>query len=135
MKKIIKFVIFSFMYFITGCTGDSEPLKDKQGFTPGNTLDGSCLAPCTIEVRWSPNRESGVNREGGGYRIYYHTEPNFDITRAQIIEVPYSSGPKAPTSKSLTLDEKGIYFLKITAYSGQNPSGSFGSREISFKVE
>jgi hypothetical protein len=131
-KRILTLILFAFTYIITGCTGDSGK---KPGSTPDNSPGESCAAPCTVEVRWRANSESGVNREGGGYRIYYHTEPEFDIVRAQVINVPYSSGPKSPTSKTIVFNEKGTYYLRIIAYSDLNPSGSSGSRELFVKVD
>lgn len=79
-------------------------------------------------VSWSPNRELSVNSPGGGYRVYYSTTPGFDISTANIVDVPFVSGPAAPTSIVIPLSS-GIYYIKVVAYSTLNSAGSQPSQE------
>src|SRR5882762_4295786 len=44
----------------------------------------------TVTVAWAPNHEKGVNSTGGGYEVSISGQPT--------INVPYASGPTAPTS-------------------------------------
>jgi ABC-type glycerol-3-phosphate transport system substrate-binding protein len=58
-------------------------------------------APTThvVTLSWIPNREAGVNKAGGGYRI--------TISGQAPVDVPWTVGPLAPTSKDVTLPVTG----------------------------
>ncbi|GAB4348928.1 MAG: hypothetical protein Kow006_10030 [Gammaproteobacteria bacterium] len=83
----------------------------------------------TVTVSWTANVEAAVNSAGGGYRVYYSTTPGFDIATANFVDVPYTAGPAAPTSTDLQL-ATGTHYIKVTAYSALNPSGSASSAQI-----
>ncbi len=38
-----------------------------------------CAAGCTVRVTWDASPEPGINRDGGGYRIYFSDTPDFTI--------------------------------------------------------
>lgn len=82
----------------------------------------------SITVSWDANREFSVNSPGGGYRVYYSTNPGFDISTANIVDVPFVSGPAAPTSIVIPLFS-GTYYIKVVAYSTLNSAGSQPSQE------
>jgi len=82
---------------VTGCGGDERP----QG-------------PASVTIAWAANREAGVNRAGGGYEVA--------ITGLTPINVPYSSGPMAPTSTTLSL-ERGVYTASVRAYAALDAAG------------
>jgi len=84
-------------------------------------------------VSWSTNRELSVNSPGGGYRVYYSTTPGFDISTANIVDVPYVSGPTAPTSIVILLSS-GTYYFKVVGYSILNSAGSEPSQESSIAI-
>jgi len=84
-------------------------------------------------ISWDANREFSVNIPGGGYRVYYSTNPGFDISTANIVDVPFVSGPAAPTSIVIPLSS-GTYYIKIVAYSTLNSAGSQPSQESSIYV-
>ncbi len=86
-----------------------------------------------VTVSWEQNRETAVNSLGGGYRVYYSTTENFNITNANVVDVLYVSGPATPTSIIISLSS-GTYYFKVVAYSNLNPSGSGPSRETSVSV-
>jgi hypothetical protein len=67
-----------------------------------------------VLITWNANRESGVNRAGGGYRI--------TISGMPVIEVPYASGSLAPTSRTVSL-APGSYTATIRAYAALDASG------------
>ena len=84
--------------------------------------------PSITVLSWDANREFSVNSPGGGYRVYYSTNPGFDISTANIVDVPFVSGPAAPTSIVIPLSS-GTYYIKVVAYSTLNSAGSQPSQE------
>jgi hypothetical protein len=68
----------------------------------------------SVTISWAQNRETGVNKAGGGYRIGINTQTP--------IEVPYVSGPAAPTSHTLTL-QPGTYTVTVVAYAALDAQG------------
>lgn len=111
-------LVLSGTFSIIGCGGGGS------GGGPTN-LD--------VTVSWEQNRETAVNSLGGGYRVYYSTTENFNITNANVVDVLYVSGPATPTSIIISLSS-GTYYFKVVAYSNLNPSGSGPSRETSVSV-
>lgn len=91
-------------------------------------------SPRNVTLSWLANHESAVNRNGGGYRVYYSTTSGFPIASAQPIDVPWASGAHAPTSTAVTLMSGSNYYVKVVAYSTLNPAGSAPSSEYSFFV-
>jgi hypothetical protein len=79
-----------------------------------------------IQISWNGNLETAVNRAGGGYKVYYSTNSGFDPGDGGVteIDVPWTSGPTAPTSILMPLSP-GTYYIRIAAYSALNPPGSF----------
>jgi hypothetical protein len=67
-----------------------------------------------VGLAWAPNRESGVNRAGGGYQIAISSQPD--------INVPFVSGPSAPTSTAVRLPP-GIYTVTVRAYAALDAQG------------
>lgn len=86
----------------------------------------------TVQVSWTANRESGVNSSGGGYKVYYSSAAGFDITGANVTDVPYTAG-SAPTTTNVTLTS-GTHYVKVVAYSALNPAGSAPSSETTVTV-
>jgi hypothetical protein len=68
----------------------------------------------SVTISWTQNRETGVNKAGGGYRIGINTQTP--------IEVPYVSGSAAPTSYTLTL-QPGSYTISVVAYAALDTQG------------
>jgi len=67
----------------------------------------------TVNLSWAANREAAVNSAGGGYTVA--------ISGHAPIDVPYVSGPAAPTTTAATL-MSGSYSVTVTAYSALNPT-------------
>jgi hypothetical protein len=84
---------------------------------------GRSSAPATdhvVTLSWAANHESGVNKPGGGYRISISGRPT--------VEVPYLSGPAAPTTKDVTLGS-GSYTVTVSAFAALDAQGgSTGSQ-------
>jgi len=104
----------------------SATLLLTQGCIQGANVQGA--APYSITISWNANPESAVNSAGGGYIVYYSKNPFFQIPNADSIQVPYVSGPKAPTSAVITnlqLHAPASYFFRVVAYSSlQTPLGT-----------
>ena len=73
-----------------------------------------------VTISWAANGESVVNSPGGGYEVYYSKTPGFSLSDPgiSVIDLPYTSGPLAPVSTTLTL-KNGTWYIKVIAYSGQ----------------
>lgn len=99
----------------------------------GGGVSGPPSITANVQISWDANRETAVNRVGGGYRVYYSRTSGFDISGATFVDVPYSTGATAPTTANLTLSS-GDNFIKVIAYSDLNPSGSATSSEIEISV-
>ena len=68
----------------------------------------------SVALSWLPNRDSGVNRAGGGYQVSISGQP--------AIIVPYASGPAAPTSTTVTLTT-GTYTVTVRAFAALDAQG------------
>jgi hypothetical protein len=75
---------------------------------------GSPAPPVSVTIAWDPNRESGVNRAGGGYQVSISGQPTKDV--------PYTSGLTAPTSTNVSL-QRGSYTVTVRAYAALDPQG------------
>lgn len=76
----------------------------------------------SVTLSWQANRETAVNRPGGGYVV--------NVSGQAPITVPYVAGTAAPTSATLPLPT-GTYTATVVAYSALNPpGGSGGSRSV-----
>ena len=83
--------------------------------TPTPTpIPTTSLGPATVTISWDANRESGVNRAGGGYQVSVSGQPTRDV--------PYASGSAAPTSTVFTLSS-GTYTVSVRAYAALDAQG------------
>jgi len=73
----------------------------------------------TITLAWAPNHEKGVNSAGGGYQVSISGQPT--------INVPYVSGPTAPTSTVTTLST-GTYTATVRGYAALDAQGGSAGR-------
>ncbi len=80
-----------------------------------------------IQISWNENLETAVNRVDGGYKVYYSANSGFDPGDGGVteIDVPWTSGPTAPTSILIPLSP-GTCYIRIAAYSALIAPGSFG---------
>lgn len=85
------------------------------------------VIPITIEVSWNANPETAVNRGGGGYKLYYSSNSGFDPADIGVteVDVPFVSGPTAPTSVQIEVGP-GTYYFRVAAYSSLNAPGTTG---------
>lgn len=88
----------------------------------------------SIRLSWASNRETAVNREGGGYRVFISRGTTFDRAKATMIPVPYVSGPEAPTSIVVPNTKRGTYSVSIEAYSNSTAAVSNLSEELALQV-
>lgn len=87
----------------------------------GGSGDGppSLATAHSVTVTWQPNRDSGVNRAGGGYEV--------SITGQPAIIVPYASGPATPTFTTVSLTS-GTYMVTVRAFAALDPQGGNSGR-------
>ncbi len=74
----------------------------------------SSIPTRSVTIAWDANRESGVNRAGGGYRV--------TVGGAAPVDVPYVSGDRAPTSLVVKL-APGTYAVTVVAYAALDARG------------
>lgn len=67
-----------------------------------------------VTLNWQANRESGVNRAGGGYQVSISGQPT--------IVVPFAGGQAAPTSTVVSLNT-GSYAVTVRAFAALDPQG------------
>lgn len=75
---------------------------------------GSSPPGHAVILTWEANRESGVNRAGGGYQVSISSQPTIDV--------PYTSGATAPTSTTVSL-LPGSYTVTVRAYAALDAQG------------
>ena len=76
--------------------------------------DGNSSSPIPVTLSWDANRESAVNRAGGGYEVSISGQPPRDV--------PFTSGALAPTSIAVEL-VPGTYTVTVRAYAALDPQG------------
>lgn len=98
-----RFVVASLFVAVgSGCGGG----EGASGTSPGTNR--------TVTLAWSPSHEAGVNSAGGGYLVA--------ISGQAAINVPYTSGPTAPTSTVTTL-HTGTYTVAVSAFAALDAQG------------
>jgi len=104
MKIRLGAVVLIALAYLAGCGGGGG--------------GGSSPPPATnhtVTLAWAPNHEKGVNSAGGGYQVAISGQPT--------INVPYVSGPAAPTS-TVTILQTGTYTVTVTAFAALDKQGS-----------
>ena len=69
----------------------------------------------SVTISWAANHETGVNSAGGGYHVM--------ISGQAPIDVPYVSGPTAPTSAPPVILQTGTYSVTVTAFAALDKLG------------
>jgi hypothetical protein len=110
---------YFYQVFATNAAGNS-------GFS--NEANATTDVAGSIRVSWAGNPETAVNRNGGGYKVYYSINSGFNPGDVGVteIDVPFSSGLSAPTSVVIPPLSPGVYFIRVAAYSALNAPGTFG---------
>lgn len=108
-SRKVKFTVFASALFLSACGGGGG--------------SGPVPTSHSVNISWTANREAAVNSAGGGYTVSISNATNVQSP----INVPYVSGPAAPTTIATTL-MSGSYSVTVTAYSALNSTnGSIGS--------
>jgi len=92
---------------ISGCSGG--------GGGGGSPVAGPARA---VVLSWAANREQRVNSSGGGYQVTISGQPS--------INVPYVSGPEAPTTVTAML-LPGRYVVSVRAFAALDAQGGSGT--------
>jgi len=116
------------------------------GLNPsGPALSSDCPSgKCSVvNIGWTARPESGVNRPGGGYRVYYCSSSTssgcsafrnassvLELSDYRNIDVPYVSGAKTPHTVSASLDRGMYYFFRVVGYSDINTTGGMPSDTV-----
>jgi hypothetical protein len=96
------------------------------GACPSNSTPPTAATNHLVTISWAPNHESGVNKAGGGYRVFIVGKPPVDV--------PWVSGATAPTSTDVTL-LTGSYSVTVAAYAALDAQGgSSGSQSAPSQV-
>src|SRR5882762_7453094 len=106
MKIRLEAVVLIALAYLAGCGGGGG--------------GGSSPPPVTnhsVTLAWVANHEKGVNSAGGGYQVSISGQPT--------INVPYTSGPTAPTSAVTNL-QVGTYTVTVRAYAALDAQGGNG---------
>lgn len=112
ITKLLPFLLILLTQISCGGGGDSAPSGMR-----------------TVEVSWVANRETAVNSNGGGYKVYFSNRSGFNLFDNDVseVDVPYASPPLTPTSVRIQL-QSGQYYFRVLAYSALNaPWGASGS--------
>jgi hypothetical protein len=71
--------------------------------------------PRDVTISWTASHEKGVNSANGGYQV--------SISGVPTINVPYVSGPTAPTSIFMPQMTPGTYSVTVRAFAALDPQG------------
>jgi hypothetical protein len=113
-----------FVITFAGCKNELKSPAAAPNSSQDTSQTDSSQSKVSFQVSWTANRESAVNREGGGYRVYYSTQSNFDLSQTTYVDVPYVSGSSAPTSATVSGLDPGTYHIKVVAYSALDAGGA-----------
>lgn len=119
-QKLLNYIIpccMIFPFFLVSCSNENSNPKDN------------LIKPTTCTVRWDGNRESAVNRKGGGYEVCYSKSKSFDPKSVNCKEIVYKSGRKTPTSTKIGL-MPGTWYVKVSAFSSLDGYNKSSSSEI-----
>jgi hypothetical protein len=83
----------------------------------GGGNSSSAGATHSVTLTWEANHESGVNSAGGGYQVSVSSQAT-----TTTINVPFVSGPSAPTSTTILLNA-GSYTVTVRAYAALDTQG------------
>jgi len=95
---------------------------------------GSIAVLKSVTISWPQNKETIVNRAGGGYRVYISYNSGFNIGDAgvfRIVDVAFN-GTLTPTTVMTNLLSNPAYYVKITSYGIVIKDGS--SQEVSSQL-
>lgn len=109
-KTVIVFLLAIAVLSLVDCSGGG-----------GGGVSSTPSTTHSVTLSWNQNRESGVNKAGGGYAV--------SITGQPTITVPYVSGRSAPTTTTVVLNT-GTYTVTVRAYAALDAQGG-GTGSIS----
>ncbi len=135
MKRAI--LLLTLLSWTATCGGGEEGLNPliflALGGPPAQAAPTvTCTAPCNLQLTWNALHEKDVNASLGGYKVCYAATQGFSPGSGTCLDVPYVSGPTAPTTKNVTL-QQGRWYVKIYGYSQYTSQGTV-STELSVQA-
>ncbi|MBI3558270.1 MAG: hypothetical protein HY074_18540 [Deltaproteobacteria bacterium] len=98
----------------------SNSAPDSGGGGAATAASVTTGPPYNLVINWQANNETAVNRAGGGYLVYYAATSGQNLLTTPSITIPYVSGPKAPTTATitgLTIHSPSRVFIRVVAFS------------------
>lgn len=135
----------------SGGSGGSESSNSVNCVESALTLNEGETEKAAL-VSWDQNRESDVNKTGGGYRVYYcqgyfgggpgsdcpagflGSYPENYVENVNCKDVPFVSGPAAPTNTTLQVKSGSYLHVRVQAYSAINDAGGDISNKWTINV-
>ncbi len=113
--------LFMMAWLAAGCSGGGgdEP-------APPPLIPPPAPVNATVTLSWAANPDTELNKAGGGYRVYYSQNANFQPgdPGVQTVDVPYAAGAQAPTTIDISITTSGTWYFRVQGYSMLNPQGS-----------
>jgi hypothetical protein len=71
----------------------------------------------TVDVSWTKSIEAGVNKAGGGYRVYIGNKSGFSLSDAPTYDVVYDSVEnETPLKTQITSLKSGKYYVRVAGF-------------------
>ncbi len=104
---------------VSGCSGGG-------GSAPPSPVSPPGPVNATVTLSWAANPDTELNKAGGGYRVYYSQNANFQPgdPGVNVMDVPYVAGATAPTRVDVPITLSGLWYFRVQGYSMLNPQGS-----------
>ncbi|MCW7473264.1 hypothetical protein CH354_14610 [Leptospira levettii] len=102
------------------------------------TVEGTGKSNAGISVSWTALKEKAVNDTDGGYKVCYSKTSGFnpaDVNGTTIFcdTVP-NAGGTTPTTKIITVNTYGTWYIKVFAFGKYNTTGGTPSTQTSVNV-
>lgn len=102
------------------------------------TVEGTGKASATVSVSWNAVKEKAPNDTDGGYKVCYSKTSGFDpagVNGTTIFcdTVAYTGGT-TPTTKVISVNTHGIWYIKVYAFGKYNTTGGTPSTQTSVSV-
>lgn len=102
------------------------------------TVEGTGKASAAVSVSWIGAKEKAPNDTDGGYKVCYSKAVDFnpsDVNGTTIFcDTVANTGGTTPTTKVISVNTYGIWYIKVYAFGKYNTTGGIPSSQISINV-